>query len=365
MRKIYYSFIISCILLTGCKSQNIESDKQKNWSLDAQYDVIHNGWTYAKYMEKTEDGILSYLPAFQSGEMGIPYLPSYVNDDQINLLDKDTSSSCSFQDPSKCKNTFLGQVIHYYKGKIYYIDSRYNSSTNQLYGAIMQSDIDGNNQKELFRFPEESVETKTAYSNFMQFHRDHIYVLYLGDFYMGNIDTMDLEVLSKQIQGVSSAYFYGDTMILCADEYDDGTSVHYEVTLECDLLGNVKQLLYENLNTKFIDETNIFYFGENREIIMQNRNSKETKKILDQSCVYFFKNEDTYLLDTSLAAPTLQLTVLDQNGDVVAQRNFDRPSTHTPQIYTNDRLYVIQDEWIGYYEINDQKISDLKMLDKP
>lgn len=369
LKKFIPLLFVLLLLYSGCQSKQDEHEMADDakFDLEAKYNTLQNSLSnHSRYMMETEDSKLVFPNATKEvDKKGIPQIAGYIIDDEVQLFQKNTSSVCTLDNPNDCAGLFWNnEFISYYKGQLYYLDLNYDLDTDMWVYALMRCDIDGKNAETIDTFtskPDEHIAT----SPYIQFHKNKLYLQIDDVLYCADVDSLDIQQIELTgVKGIYSIFFYGDTMYMLADTYDDGSKVHFYPILECDVDGNIKQLIYEGEYAYFIDETYIFYAGKNYDALyMLNRETKETKKLLDSDS-YVLKYNDTYLLDTSGSDSSdhSEILVLNQEGEVLFEKSFSSNDEWTAQLYTGDRYYVSSNGWFGYFEINENGISDLIML---
>lgn len=352
MKKLY---IILVLLCTGCGSST--SEVNENWNTSANYQVLRNSMSIMRNMDVNEHSILVFPQATGTINMTEVYLPAYIQDEQVILMDANPSSSCSLENPSACDYTIsVDKTPYYYQGKLYYIGQAYDGSTDQYVEAIYQSELDGSNQKNIYTFEEKSNSNGWT-SSFLQFHQGNMYAYHQEQLYIGNLTNNTFEKLSlSSLSGIYSLFFVDDIMYVCAETYDDGKDVHFDVVVACDLQGTFQELVYEDYGTYYIDEKVMFYLNEDENCTyMYLRQEDQHIKVLDGPCAYFFSYNGQYVVD-GIGFDDQQLIVVDTSGTIVKRYSFTDDEFHYPQVFTGDKLYVSKNGWYGYYELDEDEI---------
>lgn len=378
---IVFAFLLLC---SGCQSKQDEHElaDASEFDLEAKYNTVQNSSGCYRDLIETEDAVLALVPATKEleGQKGnIPSILGYLDkeQDKIMLFNKDVSSLCSPESPSSCSGIFFPPMdtpaIQYYKGRLYYLDNHYDYDTDSIISVLKRCDIDGHNVETIytFDFSDVNIFTGSWVSPFIQFHKNKVYIQNMNRLYYGDVDTLDIhEIPLDGIKKWDRFFIINDAMYVYAEEYHNDNQVHFNAVIMCDLEGNIKQMLYEDMILSFIDEENVFYYrpdytedGLPDGYFMRNRETNEVKRVADY-ILYNLKYGDTYLLDTSSVDEKndYQILILNKDGDVLFKKTYTCENEQRAQIYTKDRYYVWKDGKLGYYKITEEGISDLVLL---
>lgn len=348
-------WLVLLLLCTGCT--NVTSNQNNDWNSVANYQVLRNGMSVMSKMEVTETSILAFPQANITDE-GEVYIPSYIQDDQVILMDQSPSSSCSLEKPTACEYTISGdKTPYYYQGKLYYIGQNYDASTDRFIEAIFQSEVDGSNQKMIYTFNKNEENSEGWNSSFLLFHKGNMYAYHQDTLYIGDLSKNSFHQVSlPNISGIYSLFFVEDTMYVCTEEYDDGNTIHFYAVLACDLQGNIKDLVSEDYITYYIDNDVMFYLNKEENCTyMFLRSEHKHIKLLNSPCAYFFSYNDTYVVD-GVTFEDNRLLVVDKQGTILKDYTYT-DDFHYPQVYTGDKLYVWNNNWFGYYDLTADGIT--------
>ena len=374
---IILSFFLLCACDTDKKSQEID------WNLEAKYNMVHNDWSTFYSIQETETGIISYYYVNDEDKDNPNYFPLYIADDKVMSLNDDVSSVCGINDFSNCDNLIqitlpiYGTGTFYYKGKIYYFDGVLDDTQQYNDVYINSSNIDGSNQKKeyfLGTFP--NMINKSFYGSYIQFHKDKIYANYLNELYIIDLKEDEIKKINfPEVECVWKIFLHEENMYLTTPEYNDGKKVYYNVLLECDLDGNIKNLIEQDKIVLYVDETLLYYATVNDDVYNFYISNRKTGKLMDlegTSYQYALKYGNQYLFDTGrLGMEFNHMMILDENLNVIHEKDYTKEDYYNDiPLFMGDKYYVIyglketnQWDWYGYYEITEEGISEIKKME--
>lgn len=356
-----FLMLLSLFMLLGCS--NKDDILNSKYKLSANYNELHNSHSAMKTMIQTEENLLFYpkIDYKQNSYNLAMYLDA---DDKIAALQNDASKICTKNDLQNCSYIDI-DVPYYYKGYLYSLKTEYNTNTNDYNTYIERCELDGTKSKKVYEFEKDTKGNHMMTSSFIQFHNNRIYILYNDQIYYGNIDNLKLKQWKQEgLKGINSIFMYDEKMYLLADSFDNGKKLDFDVVLECDLDGNNKEVIYKNALVYFIDENVLFYLNSDEwNTYYYNFATKESKMILEGPCPYFLKQEDRYVLDSIMINDAPKILVVNKDGVILGSRELKEDENHYPQIFIDNKLYVDMVDGYGYYEITEDGISDLKILE--
>lgn len=374
MKRIIFILFTFVLLCSGCQTKEDTSALADNseFDLEAKYNITQGSISsQSRDILETEDSILVLISAEKKIEEEIPSILGYLdkNSDEIMFFNKNAASLCTPEEPSSCSGVFFNNTLNYYKGHLYYLDQNYDWDTDTMTAVLNRCDIDGRNKETIYTFDLSNVNVFTGSwtSPFIEFHKNKIYVQLLNKFYYGDVDSLDIkEIALDGVKNIDKLCICNDVMYFYTERYDDGNEVHFDAVLECDLEGNIKQVLYEDMLFAFMDKDNVFYYSKDLTedeypdgYYMINRETNEVKRVADYA-FFILRYKDTYLLDTSdMDNKNSKILILNKEGDVLLEKSYQCESDQLAQIFTGNRYYVWKDGRLGYYEITDEGISDL------
>lgn len=384
--KKQWLLLMIVFLLFGCSSSKNEdtSNSVTDWNEDVLYNRPQHDYSQIYLSYETENGIISYLTTKDSNYQDY-YYPFYIMDKKVVPMMEDVRSTCSYYYPDGC-NALLKASSYtvdpqYYKGKLYAIYHVPNEVGDTYDLIVVSSDLDGSNQKTILTlFENEVMDVDEDYgSTYMQIHRDKVYVNFFDKLYIGDLNTG--ETYRVDIPGLNrfwKTFYLEDTLYITAKEYDDGKELHFDVVLECDLDGNFKNLLYEDVMVVFMDEKYAFYrelIDEEKQLYnwcVLDRKTDKVKLLTDTQYYFILKYEDKYLLDTSLFGNgESKIMILNEDLEVLHEKDYTNNEyyNHGP-LFMGDKYYVYTEYYdygkqgnFGYYEISEDGISDLILLE--
>lgn len=388
MKKFWIIIFTFILLLAGCSNHD-EVEDDANYNLEAKYNVVYGDMGVFKFMDYSEDTILAFPPSQSMAEFGSSFLSGYLYDDQFYVMETDTSSSCSLYNAGACEGIFYtnARPVYYYKGKLYaLLVNEYNAELNKYETVIKRYDLDGRNSETLMKVDTNNVNLfGDSISSSLQFHKNKIYLTAYDSLFIANLK--DKEMKKVEMEGVSKIFriiLNKDILYVAAEQYNDGSKAHFNVVLECDLDGNDKNLLYEDKKLQFIDDRFLFYTENQNDTYftsMLDRNSGDTKPIDGKLYNQILKYEDSYLLDVDYLEQ-VRFIVLNNKGEIIGEKEENFTTGNYAQLYLGNRYYVainlgdkqvtseygsgtVNVIWFGYYEITEDGISDLIMLEMP
>lgn len=353
MKKLW---LLLLLLVVGCAKEDVVQHSQSN--VDANYQALRNGMSIMSKMDVSETAILAFPPANIPTEKGDVYIPSYVQDNQVISMDTSISSSCSLDHPDACDNAMtMDKIPYYYHQQLYYIGQAYDTTSDSYKDAIFRSALDGTQQKLLYTFEKNETNPDGWNSSFLQFHKGNIYAYHQDTIYTASISNPTFQNISlPNVSGIYSLFFVEDTMYVCAQEYDDGDTIHFYAVLACTLQGEIKELIHENDITYYIDNDVMFYLNtKENHTYMLIRNEDKHLKLLDGACAYFFSFHDQYVID-SVTFDDARLLVVDKQGTILKNYTYPDDEFHYPQVFTGDKLYIWKNQWFGYYDLTKDEL---------
>ena len=371
MHKIRICLFVCLLLL--CSSCGIKKQNQTNG--DAKYNSQQQVLSSVAMIE-SDDGVIAYPKA--EGRNDTFFFPISISKDGITSLQDKAYSTCSYTNVDACANLTKAYNVHvqYYEGNIYFYEKRIEveKRLNYLLNIdIHTANIDMKQKNKAYTINSfgEPVfyEMSYTFAN-VQFHRGKVYACYNNELYVGDIETTSLKRLDTfEQKSILKVFFDEENMYIYIKKYGDTNGIHKNAVLLCDLNGNVKSILYENLNVMFIDNKNIFFSKKNEQhettLHVLNQKTKTIKEVDGNAYEYIYKYDETYLLDTMKRKYNVNyLTILDEGANVILKEEYTDEAIHTSGIYMKDVYYVFdyKTNWFGYYEIKDDQISDFNKL---
>lgn len=373
MKKIK-CFIIFCLfLMCGC---NPSTNKELSSNAEAKYNGIHNAMQTIPMIE-VNDHI--YVYPIVEGRKKSYYFPLEIKEDGFYSLLQKKYSTCSYDNVDACTSLMNAYNVNMniYNDQLYFYEKRIEveKRLNFLLNIdIKKSSLDLNNRHNEYTIKSfgEPIfyEINYTYPN-IQFHKDKVYACYNNELYIGNINDSELTQFDLVDQkNILKVFFDQDTMFLYARKYIEGSSNYNYVVLQCDLNGNVQNVLLNNKNVLFVDKDFIFYTEKNKqkdtELYVYDINEHTHKKILEGAYQHVFKHNDLYLADTmGYNLYVNRLTLLNDEADIIHDKIYDE-NRHVSSLFMGDIYYVYDynEQWFGYYKIEENGISDFHLCSK-
>lgn len=162
--------VILCACTSVDKKNTVDDSK---YNLDADYSIVHSNFASIKQMEMTKDYILLFPKALERGKTGEGVIISYLDNDKMEILEANPSSSCSLHNPDACSGFIQGNFYTVYKDKLYYFMSEYEESSDDLVEYIMRCNFDDTNREKIFKLPSFSNgEMNSGSFVLFEFHRN-------------------------------------------------------------------------------------------------------------------------------------------------------------------------------------------------
>lgn len=355
MKKICAWIWIGLLLLSGCAT----SSNHKEYKEDAPTNTIHN-----KFFE-SEDGVI-----FMNQQDGTSlYHTGYINGDTyyivngyIEDVDKMTDQNMSLQiEP-------FTTAFAYYKDKWYYVSRNRGGSSAIAKLKIFSCNVDGTNVEERFTLKNLPIHNVELVIEKIFIHRDKVYVIGgQNSFFIADLEKNEYQEVDT-IANARNLFFYEESMYVFVEGYEENNEMYRYALLECDLNGNVKEVLYKDKAVIYIDENYMFYFAKGElgsgPLRVLNRNNEKEITFTDTlNCYGVLRDDDLYVFETRENGNRI-IHGMDVEGNIVFEEHHDQGNM-VLELLTEDRLYFSytgSNTPVGYFSVEKDGLSDLHML---
>lgn len=338
MKKLMYICLLCILILAGCTSDNTN----KTWDEEHRLNSLNH-----TIFEK-EDSVDVFINVNGNSVL-------YSLDIDKNTLHQE-KKNIHFQKSAVTD-------VMYYKNNYYHlgVDSEDGKT---LKAKLYVSDLKGNKPTLVYEVAEKELNVEeTLDLPKLVIHKDKIYMIVFDSLYIGGLEEKPYKV---ELENIWNVFVQDDTLYVFSSEYADTPWT----LLECDLKGNVKNVLYDHVLVTYVDESFMFYkktgVEEQEKLYILNRENNEEIFVEDTLNCYGVLYEDgIYVFETRKNGYTTRtINVMNEEGKITSKNHNE---TLTIELLKNHKIYVngggIKDNYIGYFEIKENEISDLLKLE--
>lgn len=352
--------IIAVLFLYGCSSNNEQKVDESLLHYEADYSTLKNSMASAISVTDINKGVLLF-PSFQD-DKGAHQYAVFHDEKNLQILDSDPESGCSFDNLEKCSSVSDKTRFNYYTygDKLYYFEENLDKDDSVI-ETIKRSNFDGSDEESLCSVKKGNKDDSISFS--FTIHKNILYHVEQNKIHAydlgNNEDKISFEFDDKTV--ISNLFFEDDTIYITSELYQNGEEVIRNVILKGSLSDHKAEVWMKEKDVYYVCSDFLIELGHDDEdgsVYYYDIASKERKKLLDSySYSAFVTDKNIVLCDIDLK----NLYLFDRNGELL-DKTVCVNEEGQPQGIMHQDFYFASDSKFYIYPIENNKFKEAEEL---